>query len=206
MSFTARAQEKQTAADYQAAYKDSLKNTLRTLAETEDISAQTAVSLNAQTEQLHRIHNSTEEVNYNLDTSQWLLQGMKSWWGRTKNSFNGPPKFNKALERADHASSSRTGSTDAQCLERPGAQTTTASTQQSRTLVGAHAGTMSAQDSEDRDLDQILSMLGNLKSRSHDIGQTLDSHNHMIGHISTKVDTAGDKIAKNTKDIQSLMR
>jgi len=82
---------RQAISERERACNESLDNTLRTLADTDKISQRTADKLENQTEQLHRIHEQTENINYNLDHSQYLLQGMKSWMGRARGALWGAP-------------------------------------------------------------------------------------------------------------------
>lgn len=191
MSFAARAQERQhkTLEQQEAAYKSSVKNTLRTLAETEEISMNTAVTLNAQTEQLHRIHNTTEDMNHTLDTTQYLLNGMKTWWGRAKNSFRGPPE-------REPTNASPSAPIEARAVPSISTATSFPSRQP------AAPGTSERED--DKDLDQILGMLDTLKARTQDIGRTIQTQTGLVGKIASNVETADSKIAKQNTAIKSL--
>lgn len=213
------------------ACKASLKNTLSLLADTDRISQRTADKLNSQTEQLNRIHEQTENINHNLDHSQWVLQSMKSWWGRAKGSVSGPPKREGKEEKETENKDPKTGLiTRTSKDQRTGSIKDNKSPRQlpptlsqRQTSVGAHSSGQGGAHSsgnqklygnrlvtqelseEDRDMDQMLHMLDDIKERSMDIGRSIDTQNRLISGISENVDRADVKMAKSQRDIKSLM-
>ncbi|CDJ31695.1 synaptosomal-associated protein 25, putative [Eimeria mitis] len=70
--------------------RSSLVASLRIVGETNQTSQQTAMQLAAQSEQLERIADTTEEIGGNLQTSKYLLGGLKSWWGSFAQLFTAP--------------------------------------------------------------------------------------------------------------------
>lgn len=50
-------------------------------------------------EQLRGIKNTTEEIKENLETSDYLLKGMKSWWGTVAQLFTSPPSSSSSRGR-----------------------------------------------------------------------------------------------------------
>jgi len=211
-------------ADKNQACKASLKNTLSLLADTDRISQKTADKLCSQTEQLHRIHDQTENINHNLDHSQWVLQSMKSWWGRGKSLIAGPPKRegkdDQEAENKDPKTGliTRTGKDpktrkDIKDNKSPRQLPPTLSQRQTSPGSGQganqklHVNRIVTQElsEEDRDMDQMLHMLDDIKERSMDIGRSIDTQNRLISGISENVDLADVKMAKSQKDIKSLM-
>jgi len=210
------------------ACKASLKNTLSLLADTDRISQRTADKLNSQTEQLNRIHEQTENINHNLDHSQWVLQSMKSWWGRAKSSVVGPPKREGTEENDAENKDPKTGlitrtsrdprtggikdkkSSPRQLPPTLSQRQTSASAHSSghsggnQKLTGNRLVTQELSE-EDRDMDQMLHMLDDIKERSMDIGRSIDTQNRLISGISENVDRADVKMAKSQRDIKSLM-
>jgi len=71
--------------------QETLQRTLVIAGETCEISQKTAEELNSQTEQLYRIKDTTDQIQSNLDTSHYLLAGMKSWWSSVIQTVFPPP-------------------------------------------------------------------------------------------------------------------
>ena len=79
-----------TLKDVKKTEKELLASTVRSLAEAEDTTDRVLTTLHGQTEQLHRIQADAEQINHNLDQSEWLLRSLKPW-GWVRNIFRKDP-------------------------------------------------------------------------------------------------------------------
>ncbi|KAL8430641.1 hypothetical protein ACSSS7_005813 [Eimeria intestinalis] len=71
--------------------RESLRSSLRIVGETNQMSQLTAEQLAAQSEQLSRIAETTEEIGQNLEVSKYLLSGLKGFWGSLTLMLGRPP-------------------------------------------------------------------------------------------------------------------
>jgi len=202
---------RQAISERERACNESLDNTLRTLADTDKISQRTANKLENQTEQLQRINEQTENINHNLDHSQYLLQGMKSWMGRARGALWGSPqKEEKAPEtppkKKEVPKDNRYIRESREKHDMPQHMTASrGSNSHGSQVKTANRQVTEALSEEDRKMDQILGFLDDIKERSVNIGQTIDTQNNLIHGISASVQTANEKMNNAQRDIKSLM-
>lgn len=193
--------QQQRNTDLQRECLDSLRTSLAMTAETEEVSRVTAEKLNEQTETLHRIRDTTETIGANLDTSQYLLNGMKSWWGSVWQIFTKPPSAANNVAAAK--AKARTQAPPA-ISETPHCQRTTAPTgaQSSRLSVGESgqgenssvvAGSKNDEFEEtlNRDLSTITNMLSTIHGRAVEMNST-------IGYQTGLIDEVGQNVESNT--------
>jgi len=196
---------------YEDACKQGIKNTLRTLAETEDIAMHTAVQLNQQTEQLHRIEDQTDQMDHTLDRTQYLLTGLKSFWGRTKNFVRGAPDVKAKDVRRATAPSEESNRAMQEVVVKNRETVAAGNFAWEEVRVGTliedeRAKELERQASEDRDLDQIIGMLDNLKARSETIAQTLGFQADQLETIGTKTARVDLKMKKQHVDVKNLLK
>jgi len=91
----------------------SQQRTLRTLAETENIGADTAVELKRQGEQLAGAENKLDRINTQLDTAEYHVKTINSWFGSFMNKFrkkpnSAGPSEEPSTSNADSQGSSQT--------------------------------------------------------------------------------------------------
>nr|CEL65173.1 TPA: synaptosomal-associated protein 25, putative [Neospora caninum Liverpool] len=139
---------------------DSLQSSLRVVAETNEVSQRTAVQLDAQSEQLRGIKNTTEDIHADLQTSDYLLKGMKTWWGSFTQLFTSPPAPRSAagVSSAERKAGTRKGE------NRPEREREEAAAQEERRqqrLVQAHRARTSDFDARlEGDLEKLSVMVG----------------------------------------------
>lgn len=193
------------------ANKDTLANITKTLKETDDVSIVTAGTLHAQTEQLHRIKNDAEDINHNLDTSQWLLSGMKSWGGRVRSLFGAAPEKPKPEPRPgvtsagfSNGSSSAEASSSSRTLP-PGSRPFSGATAAPAAVGGSKKTILGGfSEEEDKALDGINAMLGDLKDRSKEIGRTIEYQNTLVDDITTQTERAKHRLEDQKKDLKKI--
>lgn len=199
----------------------TLKETVRTLAETEQIADATGAKLHEQTEQMHRIQSDADDTIHNLNQSEYLLRGMKSTVGWFKNMFRSPPapppKTNSGGYVSDQASGSGSaglsrGAAAASARASaakgtggyPGAAPSTSSGTTSTSSTKLAEGKPTYKEEEDKALDTIENMLAGLKDRSLGISQTLEHQDKLLDGIQDTTSRAQDKQRKVTKDLKSI--
>lgn len=181
---------------YQDQCRHLLKDSLRTVGETNEIAQHAAEQLNCQTEQLEHIDRDADDVAHNLDTSQYLIRGMKSWWGSVVQMFTSPPTNSAvrppgAVDGATRISPSSIPSTALQ---------TSAPENTSKTSSSAYDPEMS------QDLDSLSGMLTELHSRAVEMGHTISKHNVKLDTVQDKVDRNAVRMTKQKRDIDQLLK
>jgi hypothetical protein len=154
----------------------------RTAVETDEVSAATAEVVNAQGEQIQNIARNADQIEESLNTSEWLIRGLKGMKGRITNVFSGPSKdnFNTANIAESSAPSLPAGRTEK---------------------------TMSASsfDQQMNDhLDQISSVLGNIHARSLELSHNISSQVKTVEAVDTSLARSQDRIAAQHRDIRKL--
>uniref|UniRef100_A0A0G4HL74 t-SNARE coiled-coil homology domain-containing protein n=1 Tax=Chromera velia CCMP2878 TaxID=1169474 RepID=A0A0G4HL74_9ALVE len=214
----------------------SLEESKRTLAETNEVSQQTAAELARQTEQLEGIHSKTEDINHNLDTSQGLLNGMKSWWGSFKGMFSkdddkqkgkggkekegkigGGKPGEKERERSEshkgYGTAAVSGSSRALAASRAagggdgGARGAAASS--SSNARGPATSTVQKSDFDqqmDSHLDDIDGMLGELHGRAMEMNSQIKYQGEVLKEVTDNVENANARIADQRQQMKKLMK
>lgn len=207
-----------TAAYYEEKCQEALRDSLRTAAEANALSQHTAAQLGQQSEQLHRIRDDVDAISHNLDTSQYLINGMKSWWGSMVQLFTNPPTAatpSTAVRLPNQPPLSGRVSPPAAPAHHPAsADRFHASSAQS--LVESRSATSSfprARSSKpdfetelDQGLDELSGMLTELHSQAVEIGHALGSHNTMLDDIQVNVVRNSDRMAKQKTHLDAMLK
>lgn len=158
----------------------------RTAVETDQVSAATAEVVNAQGEQIQRIAGNADKIEENLNTSEWLIRGLKGMKGRLTNVFSGPSGDNSNTAAI-------AGSADAAPrMPEPGSDKSI-------------CPTSSTFDNQMNDhLDQISSVLGNIHARSLELSHSISSQVKTVEAVDNSLARSHDRIAAQHRDIKKL--
>lgn len=201
--------------DIEAEAKVSLQESLRTAAETNEIAQVTAETLHEQTEQLERIHGECQQIESNLDTSQYLIKGMKSWWGAFTQMFTAVPgEAGPSAARAP-ASGPTSAFASAPAVSAPALAPAKKMMMSPIYSNSQHSGSPTTYgpatkcgppDTIDDGLSQLHDMLGEMKERAVEIGKTLDQQNVMLDSIHQSVETSESRMNKQKRDLDTLLK
>lgn len=170
---------------------------MKTAAETNEIAQVTAVTLHEQSEQLERIQGECQQIESNLDTSQYLIKGMKSWWGAFTQIFTTIPEGGS--ERGSQRVSEMGPSV-------PEKRTPAAVPSSNNSYNNEFQIAITEPDSIDHGLTQLHDMLGEMKERAVEIGKTLDHQNVMLDSIHQSVETSEIRMNKQKRDLDTLLK
>jgi len=187
--------------------QEALRRTLVTAGETCEISQRTAEELNGQTEQLYRIKEDTERIKNNLDTSQYLIAGMKSWWGSMIQMFTAPPI---ALPGKPVGPSISSSDETVDCRLPSSSRTKNGhrslATQNDKTSPALSNNRKSEFDVRlESDLSQLSGMLGEIHARAVEMNHTINYQNTLLEDVTRNVDSNQIKMKKQRKDIEDLI-
>ena len=166
----------------------TLRSINRTAVETDEVSAVTAEVVNAQGEQIRNIAKNADKIEENLNTSEWLIRGLKGMKGRIANVFSGP--------------SSESLNTQAYMTEGSGSVPSGTVVQK---VSASACDEKSSFDKQMNDqLDQISSVLGNIHARSLELSHNIASQVKTVEAVDSSVARSRDRIAAQHRDIKRL--
>ena len=141
------------------------------------------------------MNHDVDIVSHHLDTSQYLINGMKSWWGSVVQLFtNTPPEIPPASRKPEASSFIKTPSVIVDAAPQK--------------LKGSDSLLEVASDQEsefDEGLQELSSMLSDLHSQAVNIGDVLKSHNQLLNHIQEKVVNNDHRIVMQKKKLESFL-
>lgn len=199
--------------------------------ETRDIGAETLTVLSQQSDQLRRVEDRVDSIDDHLTFSERTLRGMESVWGSLKNMMTKPTQVHKPQQEAPPLPGrARVGGDGGRggggSMGASGGRGTWdddsrrgADARQGRGAGGGAGGAgyrasavdktftgqLAAKEREqDECLDQLSSIVGDLKAMGHDVSSELDKQNMMVDRIGDKVQRNDDRIRSTTKRIQKL--
>ncbi|KEP64049.1 UNVERIFIED_CONTAM: hypothetical protein HHA_319940 [Hammondia hammondi] len=186
---------------------DSLQSSLRVVAETNEVSQRTAVQLDAQSEQLRGIKDTTDDIKANLQTSDYLLKGMKTWWGSFTQLFTSPPS-----QRVSSASEGKKSLTqrDRENLpewEREHREQAAQEERRRQRLLQAHRARTSDFDTRiEGDLEKLSVMLEELHGRAVQMNGALQEQNNLLDEINQNVDANQQTLERQRKTMQQIIK
>ena len=168
----------------------TLQSINRTAVETDEVSAATAEVVNAQGEQIRSIAKNADKIEENLNTSEWLIRGLKGMTGRIANVFSGP-----STETANTAG-----------LVRDSADPTMGvAPQQTSSSKSFATSQQTSFDQQMNDhLDQISNVLGNIHARSLELSHSIASQVQTVEAVDASLARSNDRIANQHRDIKRL--
>ena len=170
--------------------QDEILNTLasiqRSAAETDQVSAATAEVIHAQGEQIDNIARNADKIEENVNTSEWLIRGLKGWTGRIANAFSGP---------AGVSSSQYPEYMPSQAVKKVAPVTSQEVTREGATDFDQEV---------DKQLDQISSVLGGIHARSLEISDSISRQVKTVEAVDRSIDRSNERIRKQHNDIRKL--
>ena len=163
----------------------TLNSISRSAVETDKVSAATAEVVVAQGEQIDNINRNAQKVQENLNTSEWLIRGMKSWGGRIQNALYGP-------------SSDRYPSEIAKGLS-PGVPR-----ENIHTAPSSQTAKPDFDQQFENHLDNISNVLGGIHARSLELHHEIARQVHTVDSVDKSLQRSNDRIRKQHNDIKSL--
>jgi hypothetical protein len=161
----------------------TLASIQRSAAETDQVSAATAEVIYAQGEQIDNIGRNADKIAENVNTSEWLIRGLKGWTGRIANAFSGP---------AAAPSSKYPEYMPSQAVRKAAPEE---GTRESGTEFDREV---------DKQLDQISSMLGGIHARSLEISDSISRQVKTVEAVDRSIDRSNQRIRKQHDDIRKL--
>lgn len=211
MSYAGKAQARSAEKDTRTE-KELLKETLGSLLEADDTGTKVCITLDEQTEQIHRIRQDADEIHGNLERSKWLIKGMNRW-GWFQNMFGGAPPPPSVVIR-DGAGASGSGAISAPGTAPPARRggSSAADAQRARAeAVGPKAKPLPGLPGTDPEVDALYDglegALANLKDKSHHIKATVEGQNRMLDDLSTGrrgITNLSGEVDKQRKDIKKI--
>lgn len=186
----------------------SLRRTLRTAVETDEISQRTAEVLESQDEQINSIKDNSEKIEQNLDTSEWLLRGLQSWTGRLVNAVVGPP-VHKPTQQRPTQSFERPPNTsiDNRLPEQYKAAHQASMTTKTNTTSRSSQPIPSTVDEEcDQHLDNIYGVLTGIKARSLEINKTIERQTDTVQQVNSTAERSYERLAKQRSDLNAYVQ
>jgi len=162
----------------------TLQSINKTAVETDEVSAATAEVISAQGEQIQNIARNTDKIEENLNTSEWLIRGIKGFRGRLANAFSSGPN--------------KVSNPTAQCVSINGPSPPVANQPSQSTA------TSSFDDAMNRQLDQISGVLGNIHARSLELSDNIAKQVKTVEAVDSSLARSHDRIAQQHKNIKYL--
>mmetsp|Transcript_2164 Transcript_2164/g.5050 ORF Transcript_2164/g.5050 Transcript_2164/m.5050 type:complete len:212 (-) Transcript_2164:163-798(-) len=198
---------------YREKTQESLRRTLATLQQTDEIATKSCLKLDEQTEQIKRTQAYADTAENNLDLSEKLLQGMSSWYGRFKGAFSSAYESSEKFSASSaRESSSANGNSSSKAT--PSSVGGATSSKPREPVTGGSgpvpracdAGAAATTSSEDKDLALMSQLVGGLKEKSYAMGQTLSMHNDMLDNLSETTDRNTAKLERNQTRLKQVLR
>ncbi|EZG43842.1 hypothetical protein GNI_157240 [Gregarina niphandrodes] len=161
-----------------------VQESIRVAAQTNSLAQTTVEELKSQTDQIHRIHRDAARTSDNLATTEYLIEGMSSWWSALKQVFVPPPKA------TDH----KIGRNAPKLMEGAGA-------------VPRQAAALPAKDgksSVDSNIGELANILDEMKSRAIEANRELTYQNGELVEVQDVMESNESKIARQRRDLDFL--
>jgi len=168
----------------------TLKSINQTAAETDQVSAATAEVIVAQGDQIDNIARNADKIEKNLNTSEWLIKGLKGWGGRIANLISGPAATEGVTVKYPTY------------LPRDALQGT-------HSVPNRSEGSLLQPTSEfdlevDKQLDSISNALGNIHARSLELSNSIARQVHVVEAVDRSIEKSNDRIKRQHQDIKRL--
>ena len=175
-----------------------LDEALQTTYETQAVAADTAQVLNDQRHQLINIDKNLHEIDQDLDKTEGILDGMKSWGGMIKRKF----KKNKDPPRDAYQAPVSNKST----FERR--EKEKMKNMNSKDNDGGMVTQISAYEHDniqDQKLDELLKNVKQLNATANDINIELDEQDAIIDSISDKMDRVNPRLQQQNNTMHKII-
>ena len=194
--------------------------------ETEDIGGETLSELQRQREQLERTQRKVDEVDAHVERGNWLLKGMKSWFGLRGKAPKTPSEaMGDAAQERRSKKSAKAAAAAGAAGEEGGSGGSGGGSEEgsaaggsgggSARSRGSDRGASSSQTTKSRDprhaeedeiLDQISASLVRVKAQAQDIGAEVDSHGAVLDDLAVSLGKTERKIKQATFTAKQLAK
>ena len=198
-------QEKQL---YENRMVESSYRSLRMIEETKDIACKTEEELARQGEALDRTEGNLDKINADIAVSERHITSMKSIFGAIGNYFRKPPASKTEPGKPGVGKATQDLAQQSSDVRLKGSDVQRATDirwdgpSQMQTSYGQRASSDSVTD---RNLDQIMTGLKELKEHGLLMGATLDDHNEKIDRITYKATEADKRVEDADKKIRKIL-
>eukprot|EP00164_Ancoracysta_twista_P001851 GFYU01002432.1.p1 GENE.GFYU01002432.1~~GFYU01002432.1.p1 ORF type:complete len:275 (-),score=44.09 GFYU01002432.1:106-849(-) len=189
----------------------SIQRSMRLANDAEQTGAATMVQLHSQTEQIKRVGDDLDAIDENLKTSDRLIRGIESIGGSMMNWFSKGKrtKSDPTIQPTMPGSSGSQGPIGGVQPTASGAHAGPSGSNQepefTTKVYGQNATLNDYIQEQDKQLDQLSGMLGNLKNMGVAMGGELDKQSQMIDQVDAKVDHVGDKLKGQNRRINKML-
>mmetsp|Transcript_58350 Transcript_58350/g.143141 ORF Transcript_58350/g.143141 Transcript_58350/m.143141 type:complete len:225 (+) Transcript_58350:117-791(+) len=189
---------------------EKIRQMVRETEQTRQIGAETLTVLDQQTEQLKRIHGDVDKIEENLNFADRTIRGMESIWGSVRNMVARPVSAVKTSVtesiKLDKATARTPAGAAAQRAPVPAAASRPAAAAQQKTYGEDWQGKLhKLEDEQDKDLDTLSGLVGQLKSMGTDMGVALKGQTQSIERLSDRTDTVDARLAKTNLKVKRML-
>jgi len=190
---------------------ERIRQMVRETEVTRSIGSETLQVLDQQSEQLARIHGEADKIEENLNFADRTIRGMESIWGSVKNMMAKPASSIKTsvteamrLEKASSASAG--GGSKSQAAAGGGGGAAGRQQQQKKEYADDWQGKLhKMEDEQDKDLDHLGNLVGQLKNMGTDMGASLQSQTKSIERLSDRTDSIDARLGKSNMRIGRML-
>ncbi|SBS90404.1 SNARE protein, putative, partial [Plasmodium malariae] len=164
--------------------------------------------------QIKHINKEADNIQENLNKSQYHLEGIKYWW-KNINSFLGFETFNnienkKTNNQLNDDTKKRINHNIKNTYEKNCSQNYKSSLNiEGSTQISIHyffKGKGTFDENYERDLSTLSSMLDELHTRALIMGNTISSQNKMLSDVNEKMEINIEKIRDQQKMMKDIMK
>jgi len=177
---------------------ESTRNMVNMMEESNSTGAKTIEMLENQGEQLDRIEKGLDDVNADMKQAEQHITQMEKWCGLCLMPWNRRKKI-KDVDDSKYEKVSKDGSVVTR--QPPGGGQGTSS---SGPYIQRITNDAREEEMEDN-MQQVGSMLGNLKDMASTMGEEIDRQNRQIDKIGAKAQVADTKVGSATKRTDKLI-
>jgi len=187
---------------------ESQQRSLRILAETEQVGADTAVELKRQGEVLNRAETKVDNINENLNVAEYHVRTIKSWWGGWTNRFRKQPtpKSQSQEEEEHNMQGQSIGSINAHREAESASEVVNSMNRQDHvnSVRNQNNYKNTGQSNQydlyenqiESNLDQMSSGLSRLREQGLTLQTELGSQNTQLDRLNNKMETVDSRTGK----------
>ncbi len=180
----------------------TLESINRTAANTDQISTATAGLIANQGEQIRNISNNANTIDANLNTSERLIRGIKSWGGRISNMFGATPSDETKKTIAFPAYLPAAAMAKQEPLEQVSNRPSSSSAPTSQSVVSINKSEFDQR--VDHQLDHISSVIANIKEKSLAISADISEQVNAVETADQSIARSKDRIHKQHDTIKKF--
>ncbi|KAH0480018.1 MAG: hypothetical protein KVP17_004538 [Porospora cf. gigantea B] len=159
--------------------RSALKESIRVASDTNEIASRTAEVLDQQSEQIAKIVDDTDKISGLLDKTEYLLKGMKGWFGALSGFVTGPPAQTQPANPL------------------PAVEPAVPKTPNHSPL--RHMNEF------DEDLDTLSQQLGEMHDRAKLMNSSISDQNSMLNRVQESSVTINQRLQKQNQDMSKVM-